>query len=81
MMQHTGNFSFYKQKVSLEKLLATDYGKAIVSDSAMNGAEVHLVIIPRLNEVPFEKSQDVKRFWTDFMRKMNVSSVSVRVLP
>lgn len=81
MMQHTKGFSFYSQKVSLEGLTATDYGKSLLADTSLSGTTVQLIIIPRPGEVGFDKSQDVKKFWIDYLRQMKVAAVNPRVLP
>lgn len=80
MMQHTNGYSFYNNPISLKDLSSSDYGKTLLTDTNLSMSEVTLVVIPR-SEIPYERSQDLKRFWIDLLRRLNVATFNSQVLP
>lgn len=80
MMQHTNGYSFYSQPISIQEFSESSYGKALLTDADLSMSEVTLVVIPR-SEISFDRSQDLKKFWIDVLRRLNVASVDKQVLP
>jgi hypothetical protein len=79
-IQHGKELSFYRQDPDFDSFLNSDYGKRMTTDTHLDGANVHLIAIPRSN-ISYDKMQKVRKFWIDYLRYEQVSSIKVDVLP
>lgn len=80
MMQNVSGTSFFTQSVRFEDFSSSGYGKKILEDANLKGVDVTLIVIPR-QETPFERMQEVKRFWIDYLRHQGAQNVKVSTLP
>lgn len=80
MMQNVSGTSFFTQSVNFEDFSRSNYGQKILEDANLRGVDVTLIVIPR-QETSFERMQEVKRFWIDYLRHQGAQNVKVSPLP
>ncbi len=80
LMQNVEDYSFFKHNMDFEEFKKSGYGKKILDDSDLNGAIVAIKIVPQKN-ASYERTQQLKKFWIDYMIHQGVIEFKPDLLP